>query len=121
MMPTFHNPVRVDVIESGSGFPWDLLGGLVTAAAVRFLRRFMVVGWRQHAPRPALPLTVTAELAGERQAVTQPRQAIEGGQHVHFHFAADMPAGQVAAVIRQAITRPAGQTPVNLTADRRVS
>src|ERR1035438_755319 len=83
-MPTFHNPVRVDVIEGGSGFPWGLAAGLlaaaavamfvlahlvviaigavvamaVTAGSVRFLHRFVIVG-RPQTRRPALPAVVT--------------------------------------------------------------
>lgn len=107
-MPTFHNPVRVDVIESGSGFPWELLGGLtaavavvlfvlahlvviavglavaavVTVAAVRFLRRFMVVGWAPRTQRATLQASVAARAVSEPQ-----RPAIEtAAQHLHLHL-----------------------------------
>jgi hypothetical protein len=78
----------------------------ITAGSVIFLKRFAVLDWREYAPRPALPLTVTAEINRERhQAVGEPRQAIEApAQHVHLHFhGRDVPAAH-ASIIRQAAT-----------------
>lgn len=33
-MPTFHNPVRVDVSERGGGFPWEAVVLVLVLAAV---------------------------------------------------------------------------------------
>jgi hypothetical protein len=33
-VPTFHNPVRVDVTERGGGFPWEAVVLVVVLAAV---------------------------------------------------------------------------------------
>ena len=122
-MPTYIRPQRVTVIEGGRGFPLELAAGLaaavavalfvlahwlflavglaavavLTMAAVAFLRRYMVVGW---APRPQ---QATAPV----QAIPAARPlAIEGGQHVHFHFHGDVSAGHAEA-IRQAVTAAA--------------
>ena len=128
-MPTFIKPQSVTVVEGGGGFPWELAGGLATAAAVAVfvfahlvfiavglvavavvtgitvlaLRRFMVLDF---APRPVQATVAAAVIA---EAISAPRrEAIEApAQHLHIHFHGLAP-DDAAAVIRQAIPgRPA--------------
>ena len=124
-MPTFHNPVRVDVIERGSGIPWELaamaaaaaavvlfilahlvviaaglaVAAVLTAVTVWFLRRFMVLQWAT-APLPERQAALTATVTAEAIAAPPQRPAIEApALHIHFHGLAPEDA---AAILRQA-------------------